>query len=324
MQKHTKNGDVPPGDEELVLVSRLYYIDGLSQAEAARVSGVSQSKISRMLSLARERGIVRITVPEYDPRRADLERRLRAEWGLADALVIRARPGQTMAGLRHAVGYFAAPAVARMLKSRSTVAVGGGRSVQSVVEQMAPVKGVSGMVFAQAMGNVDSSPGPFDASELCRTLARQWKGVFHTLSTPALLPDAETCRRILSLEQVRAVLDRISGADLALVGIGTPEHSVFIERRVLGPEEIGTVRRAGAVGEILGRFYDAEGREVRTPFRDRVVSIGLDELRRVGRVLAVVAGGDRAAAIGAAVRGGLVKSLVIDEEGAQALLEGAR
>jgi DNA-binding transcriptional regulator LsrR (DeoR family) len=97
---------------------------------------------------------------------------------------------------------------------------------------------------------------------------------------------------------------------------------VFIERKVLGPADLDRVRKAGAVGEILGRFYDKAGDEVQTPFRQRVVSIGLEELRRVKRVLAVVAGGNRAAAIRAAVRGGLVKSLVIDDEGAKALLGG--
>lgn len=317
-----RSGDAPDSTDQLALVARLYYVDGLSQADVARLSGVSQSKISRMLALARERGIVQISVPEYDPRRPELERRLCGELELSNALVIRARPGQTGADLRHAVGYFAAPVVAGMLKARSTVAVGGGRSIQSLVEQMTPMEGSTGTVFAQAMGNVDSSPGPYDALELCRTLARRWKGVFHTLSTPALLPDAETCRRVLDLAQVRAVLDRILGADLAIVGIGTPEQSVFIERKVLGPVEIDQVKKAGAVGEILGRFYDWTGAEVRTPLRDRVVGMGFDDLRSVRCVLAVVAGGNRADAIRAAVRGGLVKSLVIDEQGALALLGG--
>jgi len=313
--------DATAGDR-LLLVARLYYIDGLSQADVATLAGVSQSKISRMLALARERGIVQISVPEYNPRNTDLERRLYSELRLDEAFVVRAHAGQPTADLRQAVGYFAAPAVARMFKARSTVAVGGGRSIQALVDRMARVDGVSGIIFVQAMGNIDSSPGPYDAIELCGVLARRWGGVFHTLSTPALLPDAATCRRMLRLEQVRAVLDRTSNADLAIVGIGTPEHSVFIERKVLGPADLDRVRKAGAVGEILGRFYDKAGDEVRTPFRQRVVSIGFEELRRVKRVLAVVAGGNRAAAIRAAVRGGLVKSLVIDDEGAKALLGG--
>lgn len=323
-QKHGSGArfDSLTATSQLVLVARLYYVDRLGQAEVAKLAGVSQSKISRMLALARERGIVQITVPEYNPRYAELERRLVKELALDEAIVIHVAAGHEDDSLRQKVGYFSAPLVSRMLKAGSTVAVGGGRSIQAMIDRMEPADHTADVTFAQAMGNIDSSPGPYDAMELCRTLASRWGGVFHTLSTPALLPDEETCQRVLGLQQVRSVLERISAADLAIVGIGTPEHSVFVERKVIGPADIRCVRSSGAVGEILGRFYDSNGRELSTPFSGRVVSIGLDELRRVRRVTAVVAGGHRAEAIRAAARGSLIKSLVIDELNASALLEG--
>jgi DNA-binding transcriptional regulator LsrR (DeoR family) len=95
---------------------------------------------------------------------------------------------------------------------------------------------------------------------------------------------------------------------------------VFLERKVLAGREISALRDAGVVGEILGRFYDSGGRECETPLRDRVVSLPLEKLRRVPRVVAVVCGSDRAEAVTAAVRGGLVKTLVIDQAGAAAIL----
>jgi len=100
-------------DDQLLLAARLYYIDGLSQSEVARLAGVSQSKISRLLALARERGIVQIKVPDYNPRRPDLERRLRKDLGLAEAIVIHSIPEQTAQDLRHAIGYFAGRVVSQ-------------------------------------------------------------------------------------------------------------------------------------------------------------------------------------------------------------------
>src|SRR5688572_24255161 len=62
-------------DEQLRLAARLYYIDGMGQTEVARFVNVSQSKVSRLLAQARERGIVRISVAEYEPRHSALEQR---------------------------------------------------------------------------------------------------------------------------------------------------------------------------------------------------------------------------------------------------------
>ena len=60
-------------DDRLRLAARLYYVDGLGQNEVAKFAKVSQAKVSRLLALARERGIVRISVADYEPRRRDLE-----------------------------------------------------------------------------------------------------------------------------------------------------------------------------------------------------------------------------------------------------------
>jgi len=307
-------------DDQLLLAARLYYIDGLSQSEVARLAGVSQSKISRLLALARERGVVQIKVPDYNPRRPELEHRLCRELGLDEAIVIHSIPEQTAQDLRHAIGYFAGRVVSQWIEPAGTVALAGGRSIQALVQHMRPEPAAAGVTFIQAMGHIDASPGPYDALELCRALAHRWRGAFLTLNTPAMLPDAETCRRLLDLDQVSNVLRRVSKASLALVGIGTPENSVFVERKVIGPREHEALRKARAVGEILGRYFDQDGNEVDTPFRSRVVSVAFRELKRVKNVAAIVAGGNRAAAIRAAARGGLIKTLVIDEHRALCVL----
>ena len=89
---------------------------------------------------------------------------------------------------------------------------------------------------------------------------------------------------------------------------------------MLSPSNLALLATAGAVGEIFGRFFDHRGRECVTPWRDRVISMSLDQLKKVPQVIAVVSGSDRASALLAAIRGGLVKSLVVDDTCASALL----
>jgi len=308
-------------DAQLILAARLYYADGLSQAQVAKMVGASQAKVSRMLALARDQGVVRISVPEYSPFDESLEQALCKRLGLDSAVVVRRVGKQSLPDLRNTVGYFAAPVVSRRISGSATIALAGGRTVRALAERMQPPNNSSRITVAQSMGNIDETPGPYDALEFGRALAQRWQGTFLALNTPAFLPNPDVCRQFLAVDQVRKVFTRLAKADLALVGIGNLQNSVFLERRVLKPRDIEVLQRCGAVGEIVGRFYDATGKECESPFRHRIISIGLDKLRRIKHVLGVVAGADRTAAILGAIRGGILKSLVIDDVAAHALLD---
>lgn len=309
-------------DDRLRLVARLYYLDGLGQNEVAKFAKVSQAKVSRLLALAKERGIVRITVADYEPRRRELEDRLAACFGLHTAVVIKASEGLEGADLRRAVGHFGAAAVDALIPPRAVVALAGGRTIHDLVHHLPAVR-TKALTVVQAMGSVDSSVNAFDAQEVGRVLAQRLGGIFLSLNTPAFIPDKRTRDTLLELEQVRSVHENLGRAGVALVGLGTLSNSVFVERGTIDPAMARDLARAGAVGEVCGRFFDARGRECATPWRDRVVGIQLDQLRAIPQVVALVSGSDRTAALLAAIAGGLIKSLVIDELGAAALLAAA-
>lgn len=306
-------------DDHLRLAARLYYLDGLAQNEVARLSRVSQAKVSRLLALARQRGIVRITVADYDPRHRQLEEQLGREFGLSTAIVIKAIDGLGAADLRRAVGHFSAAAVDALIQPAAVIALAGGRTLHELIQHL-PSAQNRAVTVVQAMGSVDSTVNAFDAQEVGRTLAHRLGGSFLALNTPAYMPERRTRDALLKLEQVRSVRSRLDQANLALVGLGTLDNSVFVERGVLPPAEIAKLRRAGAVGEICGRFFDSAGQECATPWRSRVMGVELSQLRRIPLVVGIVSGNDRSAAIVAAIRGGALKGLVIDETGARALL----
>lgn len=306
-------------DEKLKLAARLYYVDGLGQTEVAKLVKVSQAKVSRLLAMARERGIVRISVAEYEPRNAALERELCRRLGLGSAYVIKTVDGAVGEDARRAVAHFGAAFVGALIPPESVVAIAGGRTMRELVQHL-PEDRERHVIVVQAMGSVDSNVGPVDALELGRAMARRLGGFFLTLNTPAFVPDKKTRDAFLALAQIRTVWKRLAEASVALIGIGTLDNSVFVDRGVLNKDDLSKLAARGAVGEICGRFYDSQGRECDSPWRDRVIGIELDQLRKVPQVIGMVAGADRSPAIVAAARGGLLKSLIIDEAGALALL----
>jgi deoxyribonucleoside regulator len=312
-----KKADYP--DDVLRMAATLYYVDGLGQNEVANFVRVSQTKVSRLLAIALERGIVRINVEQYNPRHEKLERQLCEKFELKSAAVIKTAQNATREAARQTVGHFGAPFVAGLFPQAGTIALGGGRSVADVVHRFRRGD-VRRLTVVQAMGSIDSNISPVDALELGRALVNLWGGEFLTLSTPAFAPDKKTRDSFLASEQIRSVYQRLRKADAALVGVGPLDQSVYIERGVLSPADVTQLRNSGAVGEICGRFFNREGAECTSPWRNRAISIELDYLRKIPQVIGVAAGPDRAGAVVAAMRGGLLKSLLIDEAGAVALL----
>ena len=297
-------------------------MDGLGQSEVAKFAKVSQAKVSRLLALAKERGIVRITVADYDPRRRDLEDELRSRFGLETVAVIKSTGGLDGADLRRAVGHFGAPVVDALIEPRETVALAGGRTIHELVHHL-PTSRTKSLTVVQAMGSVDSSVNGFDAQEVGRVVAQRLGGNFLSLNTPAFIPEKRTRDALLNLQQVRTVHETLDRAGVALVGLGTLANSVFVERGTMDAAMIRELQRAGVVGEVCGRFIDRNGDECATGWRDRVIGVEIEQLRKIPHVVGVVSGSDRSAAILAAIAGGIIKALVIDEVGAAALVAAA-
>ncbi|KAB7553174.1 sugar-binding transcriptional regulator, partial [Verminephrobacter sp. Larva24] len=107
---------------------------------------------------------------------------------------------------------------------------------------------------------------------------------------------------------------------LCVVGIASlTSDTQLLRSQTLTAEEFRSVRAAGAVGELLGRFIAVDGSPITHEMNERAVGVALDDLR--GRdVLAVAGGKDKADAIRAVLRTGVLTALIVDEATAKAVL----
>lgn len=159
------------------MAAHLYYLDGIGQEGVAQFLGVSQTKESQMLALARKRGVVRISVAAYEPRDHVVEEKLCKQFGLSAVAVIRTPKGATVAEARRLVGHFGAPFILELIAPGSTVALAGGRTMRELVEST-PTDKTRRFTVVQAMGSVDYTVGLADAFELGRQLAYRTGGHF--------------------------------------------------------------------------------------------------------------------------------------------------
>jgi deoxyribonucleoside regulator len=106
-----------------------------------------------------------------------------------------------------------------------------------------------------------------------------------------------------------------------LFGVGAASTSTTLfEGSFLDGRMLDELVALGAVGEIGGRFFDAEGTPVVTELLSRSVSVPLEDVRNCAKTILISSGAAKHVATLAALRGRLAKLLVCDIDCARWLL----
>ena len=301
-------------------IAKLYYEYNYTHQQIADLLGWNRVKVTRALAEAKQRGIVRITVLSDEPLFMDEEQALCQRFGLAHAWVgppaIGDRALQTLAMI-------GATAVDQLISSGMQIAVGVSDTLAAIANAVRPSEMHPSTTFVPLQGTDPGLVTPPTPSNIAAAFAAAYGGRAHALAAPVFSGSAEMLQVLKWDPNVRRAFNTALSSDIALVGIGgTTDGSSIILRADLTDEDAEELRRAGAVGDINARFFDAHGRPVETDRTALVLCPALDEFRKIPVRVAAAAGASKVAAIRAALNGGLVTSLITDEPTARLLLEG--
>jgi DNA-binding transcriptional regulator LsrR (DeoR family) len=126
----------------------------------------------------------------------------------------------------------------------------------------------------------------------------------------------------MSHDTIQHTLEKARQADVALVGIGDAyDRSAVVQIGCFTSGEMQLLRQAGAVGDILGFFFDIHGQPVTDGMEHRVVGLSAEDLRRIPCVVAVASEGEKVQAILGALRTGLVQVIATSAHNAREILE---
>ena len=175
----------------------------------------------------------------------------------------------------------------------------------------------------QIMGGAGEPQAKVHAAYLTSRLAELVRGKATFLPAPGLVDSADVRQVLLNDSSIREVIESFDEITLALVGVGSVEPSPLLASsgNIFSDEELDMLREHGAVGDILYRFFDAEGHPVQTPLDYRVTGMDLDQLKKVKRVVGIAGGERKLAAIHGALNGGLINTLITDRFTAEQLIK---
>lgn len=306
--------------KDLIKAAKLYYYGNMSQDEIAAMMHISRPKVSRMLSAARSLNIVQITIKDPVFSLTDMATKIKNYFSLKNVVVVPA--GQNLEEAKDNIGSAASEMLNRIVFNGMKVGISWGTTLNSFVNRYHCSKSYPDTKIVQLIGGMYQQTMHMDGRELVKNLALKMGAQYQLLQTPLMVHNPEL--KVLLMQEPENIehFKLIDSLDAAFVGLGSSNYknTVIYKAKYLEASDAKHMSDTGLF-DICGHQIDSEGNEPPSPVKDRVIGISLHSLQRIPQVFAVCAGNEKVPAICAAIRGGYINSLIIDEIAALSLME---
>ncbi|HVX80464.1 MAG: sugar-binding transcriptional regulator [Devosia sp.] len=298
----------------------LYYVAGNNQEQIAQKLGVSRQTAQRLVSLSVSEGLIKVRLDHPIARCMELAAALKSRYALDLVEVVPSDPDSqsTTSGVAEA----AAAEIERRLRSPEPIvmAIGTGRTLKAAIEQLTPMD-ASQHKIVSLTGSI-APDGSAAYYNVIFNIANMVKARSFPMPLPVIASSAKERETLLQQPMIRETMALAQKADVTFVGIGdfSADAPLYLDG-FISKAELAALQKAGAVAEIIGRAYDADGRVIEGLTNDRVVSAPLPS--REDRLVVALAKGERKLpGIRAALNRRLVNGLITDERTAERLLDG--
>jgi DNA-binding transcriptional regulator LsrR (DeoR family) len=304
---------------EVVLAARVareFYLEGVSKVDIAGRLGISRFRVARLLDAAREAGMVRIEIALPG---GSLDVALSAE--LSEAFDLKYAfvfdlPDHDEIALRRRVGEAAGQALMDIITPGDVLGLSWARSLSGLA---AALTRMPPCPIVQLTGAVPPPDGR-DLLELVRSVARVGGGTAHVFYAPMMVDNAVTAAAIRRQADVAGALALGPSVTIAVVAIGAWAPGLSTIYDACSPAERTEIASLGICAETAGVFLGQDGRPVPTALDSRMIFTPGPVLERIPCVIAAAYGVSKAAAVRAAIRGGLINGLVTHTSLARILL----
>ena len=301
--------------KRLAYVARRYYLDDQKQSEIARELGVSRPMVSRLLSEARELGVVEITIHDTETQRDSLLERLRLSSSIQSGVLVE--DGEDDDATNQLLSQGAVELLHRLGTRR--LGVGWGHLIGQLVTwlEQNPQPNSTVTDICPLVGNASIPARNYQSNENVRLMAQQLGAAPHFLYLPALPEGLEEKQLLCSTEIYRQIHQQWTQLDTALVNIGdypsSPDFASLVRYGSL-------LQQYRACGRMLVYYFNEGGTIIQSE-QDFAIQVPLETLRRCPNLIGVCSANTSVKAVRGALRSGLLTHLVVRSELVRELLE---
>jgi len=303
----------------LATVANLYYNSELTQNQIAQRFYTSRSKISRMLKEARELGIVKITILEPWERNLDSEQNIKERFALKNIRVIVQKESEDKKAdvlIPEAAAYY----LDSIVKQDMVVGISWGNTLYKIVKYIADNnhKNIP-ITVVPIMGAANAGSPKKDALDLSKDLALAYGGRYQYIYAPLFVKSREIKDSLVQDDSIKSALELAKNADVILTSVGSIIYKSW--NNYLSEKTLESLEKKGVIGHIGGHFFDVRGKELETALSERMVGIGVEDLRKCPETICVAYGEGKAEAVLGALQGRFINTLIIDDKCAAKIIE---
>lgn len=306
--------------QEYRRVAYYYYKQGLTQEEIAKRMHMSRQRVNRIISSCIELGIVTINIEGLDSSLLELETKLEQKYGLKEVRIINdVAPEQEIQELGIEGGKY----LRSILKENDIIGFSRGRNTSALVESL-PMSAdyPENITVTQLLGGDIETDASTAVDETVYHFAEKLQARVSKLYAPIILGSEELRDSFTKEPYFKESYEIIKKCNIAVVGIGTASSQW---KHMISLYDIKDKKQTewakNVAGEVCTHFYDADGNSVEPPFRNRIISIMLEDYMKIPVRIGVAGGREKAKAIAAAVKGNYINVLITDIETADILME---
>jgi DNA-binding transcriptional regulator LsrR (DeoR family) len=315
-----KNPDTEETEEFLCRVAWLYFVNGLTQSEIAGQLQITRLRVNKAISAARQLGIARVEIDSPFSAALDLQERLIERYGLRAAHVAIAGRADYSPHLAvgAALAFFLDDGLNRALWK--SIGVSWGRTLETALQRMKAHQLPDIDIVSMIGGTVKGAS--FNAFGVAAGFAQKLGSQYSLFAAPIYFDSGGGAADLLASPLFQQQLEKARTVDIAILVAGDLSDRSFMVRDGL-PLDVSAseLSRAGAVGDLLGRFLDDTGKPIAHPLNERAIGISLDDLPSLEHVALAAAGPHKVAVIRAALAARYVHTLITDDVTAELLLK---
>lgn len=308
--------------KDAVKAARMYYYQNMPTKAIAEEMQVSRSTVSRLLSFAKNEGLVNIQI--YDPSDEPqlLEQQIFEKYHLAQVHVVPVPEIAGEAEWLNRTAQFAAKHLNALFGSNMILGLAWGTTLSAISTRLLPKPTHDSQIVQLNGAGSTQSLGIEYASEIMMRFAENYGARAHLFPVPAFFDYAETRNALWQERSIKRILDLQNKADLLVYSIGAPNAVIpshVYSGGYLDKDDYAQLERFNVIGDIATYFFKEDGRYSGIPINDRASGPNLGLFRRKYGIC-VVSGLAKIPGLNAALKGSFMKELIVDEPTARALL----